>query len=86
MQEGFVVEAGQLDAVGQVQPGGKPENPPDVVGTAQADACLQGGMPVVLQKERYTSQKCLRGTDRISNVAWEVGAILQPEKESFAFR
>ena len=42
----------------------------------------KGGMPVVLQKERYTSQKCLRGTDRISNVAWEVGAILQPEKES----
>ena len=24
------------------------------------------------------------GTDRISDVAWEVGAILQPEKESFA--
>jgi hypothetical protein len=39
-----------------------------------------------LDKERYMSQKCLRGTDRISDVAWEVGAILQPEKESFAFR
>jgi len=52
-------------AVGQVQPGGKPENPPDVVGTAQADACLQGGMQVVLQKERYTSQKCLR-CDRLN--------------------
>jgi len=64
-QEGFVVEAGQLDAVGQAQPGGKPENPPDVVGTAQADARLQGGMPVVLQKERYTSQKCLR-CDRLN--------------------
>jgi hypothetical protein len=29
-------------AVGQVQQGGKPENPPDAVGTAQADAHLQG--------------------------------------------